>query len=407
MWSNVHLGNVAIVNWGNTSITKKSYVEKGYPAYSATGNDGYLGHFEYEGKGIILSAIGAQCGKCFRAEGKWTAIKNTITITKPKEELVDLDYIFYFTNQDGVWPRRGGGQPFIALGDARKLHIPLPPLSEQRRIVEILDQADGLRKKRAEANEKATRILPALFCKMVGDPVTNPMGWSQAPLREMLPMEKGALQSGPFGSQLHNHDFVENGTVLAVGIDNVHDTGFEWGRRRRITEEKYEELKKFTLKPGDVLITIMGTIGRTCVFPYWAGRAICTKHVYRIRVDRNKLDPEYVSASIRFSHFVRSQLGASVTGQIVKGITSKDLKGLHFHVPPIELQQRFAEMKETLDQNLAARSNSGKTIDRLFHVLLHRAFAGDLTAKWREVRMEQLLAEVEAQAKALKLEMVH
>ena len=79
-WSSVALGEIADVNWGNTSLTKKSYSESGFTAYSATGPDGWIDHAEFSGPGIVLSAIGARSGKCFLAEGQWTAIKNTITI---------------------------------------------------------------------------------------------------------------------------------------------------------------------------------------------------------------------------------------------------------------------------------------------------------------------------------------
>jgi len=282
-----------------------------------------------------------------------------------------------------------------------RIPVPFPPPAEQRRIVEILDQADALRKKRTEADAKAARILPALFYKMFGDAVVRPMGWVQAPLSKLLRKTKYALQSGPFGSQLHNHDFIENGTVLAVGIDNVLDSGFEFGRNRRISEEKYQELIKFTLEPGDVLITIMGTIGRVCVFPKEAGRAICTKHVYRIQVDNDQIHSEYLSSCFQFSQSVRSQLGMSITGQIVAGITSNDLKNLIIDTPPIDLQNKFAELKNKYRENINAKLKSDNHIDRLFNLLLYKAFTGDLTAKWREAHMKELLAEMEGQAKAL------
>ena len=81
-WEWKSLGTIANVDWGNTSITKKSYVENGFPAFSATGQDGFLPFAEHEGDAIIVSAIGARCGKCFYARGQWTAIKNTLTVTE-------------------------------------------------------------------------------------------------------------------------------------------------------------------------------------------------------------------------------------------------------------------------------------------------------------------------------------
>jgi type I restriction enzyme, S subunit len=224
-------------------------------------------------------------------------------VLRPNPTIVNARYLLYWTLTPdfvGYLTARMRGANYPAVTDAvvRKATIPLPPLSEQRRIVEILDQADALRKKRAEADAKADRILPALFIKMFGDPSTNPQGWDRIPLSQLLRDNKGALQSGPFGSNLHNADFVNEGTVFVVGIDNVQDTGFQIGRNRRITWEKYQELKKYKLKPGDVLITIMGTVGRICIFPEWIGDAICTKHVYRIQTNQDLLDPEYLCASI-------------------------------------------------------------------------------------------------------------
>lgn len=298
--------------------------------------------------------------------------------------------------------QRGATIKGVTRRDVEELPVPLPPPSEQRRIVEILDQADVLRKKRAEADAKARQILPALFHKMFGESRDHAKNWTRRTLASMLSKEKGALQSGPFGSNLHNHDFVPDGTILAVGIDNVHNTGFELGRQRRITEEKYEELEKYTLLPGDVLITIMGTIGRTCVFPEWAGKAICTKHVYRMRVNTEVIAPEYLSASIRFCPQVRAQLGASTTGQIVRGITSKALRSLDLVVPPIDQQRTFTSIKERLSDEMKRQRLGQESLDALFASLLHRAFSGDLTAQWREAHMKELLQEMEQQAKILE-----
>ena len=69
--------------------------------------------------------------------------------------------------------KKGATVQSIAMENFRALEIPLPPLPEQHRIVEILDQADALRRQRREADELSKRILPALFQEMFGDPQTQ------------------------------------------------------------------------------------------------------------------------------------------------------------------------------------------------------------------------------------------
>ena len=370
------------------------------PVAGSNGIDGYHSEALVEGPGIVVGRKGS-AGKVTWFDTDFWPIDTTYYV-RPKTH-TNLRWIFYllrFLKLDRL--AIVTGVPGLNRNDAYRIKVPFPPVAEQGRIVEILDQAEALRKKRAEADAKAERILPALFYTMFGDPVTNSKGWDRTPLKKLLRKKKGALQSGPFGSNLHNSDFVEDGTVLAVGIDNVHDSGFQIGRNRRISAGKYQQLKKYQLEPGDVLITIMGTVGRACVFPEWAGEAICTKHVYRIQTDRNFLDPEYLCASIRFSSVVRAQLGSSVTGQIVDAITSKDLVELLVDVPPPGIQNLFAQIKELID-HVAMRLREVKLrLDQLFSDLLHGAFSGDLTAKWREEHMEELLEEMRERAKVLE-----
>lgn len=324
------------------------------------------------------------------------------SVLRPKRGQLAERFLYYYCCTarfiDSLTAKvRGAQYPAVSAEDVKDVEIPLPPLSEQRRIVEILDQADRLRRLRAEADAKADRILPVLYRKLFLDRASN---WPKEPLGTRLRRAKGALQSGPFGSHLHNSDFVESGPIRVVGIDNVLDGEFSLGRNRRITTEKYEELHKYTLEPGDILVTIMGTVGRTCVFPQLREPAICTKHVYRIQVDE-RLNPEYVSASMRFAPAVRGQLGASITGQIVAGINSEDIRRLELSIPPTELQDCFAAHAGTLAQQRTQRRRAVARLDRLFATLLRDAFSGELTAHWREANMNELLQEMEQHATAL------
>src|SRR5437899_6962950 len=102
-WPTVRLGDVCHVDWGNTSITKASYVPTGFRAYSATGQDGFLPFFEHDCPALVVSAIGARCGKCFYASGRWTAIKNTIVVKSKREGTIDEEFLFFVLNNEKKW----------------------------------------------------------------------------------------------------------------------------------------------------------------------------------------------------------------------------------------------------------------------------------------------------------------
>lgn len=141
-WETKRLGDVGFANWGNVEITKDYYCESGFTAYSASGADGLVSWYEHEGEGIVLSAIGAQCGKSWLATGRWTPIKNTIWIKGLPDKLNSL-FLYWISQSPDFWPTRGQAQPFIALGDVRNVLMSCPSLSEQIAITTILSEMDA------------------------------------------------------------------------------------------------------------------------------------------------------------------------------------------------------------------------------------------------------------------------
>ena len=140
-WQEVSLKEICEVDWGNTKLTKSSYVDGGsHLAVSAAGADGLIDHYEHEADVPVLSAIGAQCGRMFFPGARFTAIKNTITLT-PKGGVTVGKFLYYlFTHVE--LPQRGAGQPFISKGDIEAFRVRIPKsLETQREIVEKLDSA--------------------------------------------------------------------------------------------------------------------------------------------------------------------------------------------------------------------------------------------------------------------------
>ncbi len=121
-WSYSRLGDVADVNWGNTRVTKKFYVNQGYLAYSATGPDGFLPYYEHDHVGVVVSAIGANSGYTWLALGKWSTIKNTIRFWSDFADM-NTEYLYLATHNINFWPLRGSAQPFISQTDARNKKI--------------------------------------------------------------------------------------------------------------------------------------------------------------------------------------------------------------------------------------------------------------------------------------------
>ena len=142
VWPMVPLGSLATSRGGNNKIIKGTLATANdgtlYPAYSATGQDVFSPGFDYDGEGIIVSAVGARCGKCFLATGRWQAIANThVLIPEPSRALTR--YLYLFVNNEDFWLRGGAAQPFVKISASLELKIPLPPLEVQKDIVTEID----------------------------------------------------------------------------------------------------------------------------------------------------------------------------------------------------------------------------------------------------------------------------
>ena len=106
-----------------------------YQGFSASGPDVWVDVAHYSGPGVVVSAVGARCGKTFIADGEWTAIANT-HVLRPSNEVVNK-FLWYLTNREEWWQKSGTAQPFVKVKDTLERAFALPSHDEQARIVEI------------------------------------------------------------------------------------------------------------------------------------------------------------------------------------------------------------------------------------------------------------------------------
>ena len=168
----VRLADVVRQRPGNSKLIKgrlQSDPAPGlFPAFSASGQDIFCPAAEFEGDAVVVSAVGARCGKCFLASGKWTAIANTHVLL-PDHSRINTKYLWYLVNDERFWIRGGSAQPFVRVKDTLQKDLLLPELHKQRRIVaEIekqfsrLDQAvASLQRVKAQLKRYKASVLKA------------------------------------------------------------------------------------------------------------------------------------------------------------------------------------------------------------------------------------------------------
>lgn len=269
----------------------------------------------------------------------------------------------------------GAKMPRMVMSEFWKYQAPLPSLDEQRRIVAILDKSDALRTKRREALAQLDRLAQATFMEMFGDAVKS--GWPVMSVEAVAANTDGAIRTGPFGSQLLHSEFVDEG-IAVLGIDNAVANEFRWGERRFITEAKFRTLRRYTVKPGDVLITIMGTCGRCAVVPEDIPPAINTKHLCCITLDRSKCLPTFLHSFFLWHPVARQYLAQTSKGAIMDGLNMGIIKAMPIVTPPVPLQERFAARMDAIAECKSVHTEAVAQAEALFASVQHRAFLGEL-----------------------------
>ncbi|MDA8530643.1 restriction endonuclease subunit S [Candidatus Poseidonia alphae] len=235
-WNEYPLGDICQVDWGNTKLTKKSFVEGGeFLAVSAAGCDGRIGHAEHSKFTPVLSAIGARCGRMFFPEEDFTAIKNTITLT-PNLEYVTHKFLYYLLTSVKL-PQRGAGQPFISKGDIQKFTVSIPSLEEQQRIVSILDEAlensksmlDECKKKLLNSVELFRSLLHSIFDQSQSDVNWDSNGIQFPKLEVFQPLNE-QLPSSTRGRK-ETERIIEGNLSLSVGQPSIIPRkGWNWSK---------------------------------------------------------------------------------------------------------------------------------------------------------------------------------
>ncbi len=307
------------------------------------------------------------------------AINQDLKALLPSEN-VDPNFLLHFllSKADELASRAHGATvKGIKIDLLRELPFPRLKLVEQRRIAAILDKADAIRRKRGQSLALADDLLKSAYLYLVGMKHPDFAVWEPGRIESLAQDRPGSIRSGPFGSALLHSEFVDEG-IAVLGIDNAVKNRFQWAERRFITPEKYEELRRYRVYPDDVIITIMGTTGRSAVVPADIPEAITTKHLASITCDKRKILPEVLSFAIHSDPLVTRQIEAFNKGAIMDGLNLGIIRQIEIRKAPLVQQRKFVDiLRRTYATVEKMNSPTGGGSD-LFASLSQRAFRGEL-----------------------------
>ncbi len=272
---------------------------------------------------------------------------------------------YYAAKMRGTTARRRS----ITADNLCALEIPVPSLERQDCIVAAFKRVGSLLASCEQASERLDSLVKSQFVEMFGDPIANPREWPVSTIKETAV----AYGDGPFGSNLKSSDYVEDG-VRVIRLGNILQGAFSEKDRSFVSFEKYEKLKKYECKPGEVVIATLGDpILRACLVPDFGAPSIHKADCMYYETDKAKVLPAFAMNVINQPAMLQ-RATEDAHGQTRIRINSTQTGNLPIIVPPIELQNEFCRFVAEVDKSRFVVQRQIEKLQTLYDSLAQEYF---------------------------------
>ena len=308
----------------------------------------------------IVGTVGRTC--CVKSPFIPFTLQRSVAVLKPKKESIASRFLMYALHSlSELWNNeaKGVAQKGVYLKQLASIPIPIPPLSEQQRIVSELDLLSSIIEKKKAQLKEYDQLAHSIFFDMFGDPVSNEKGWEVKKLGELA-----LVKTGPFGSMLHKQDYISNGTPLVNPI-HMKDFHIIADMDFTISDEKAEELDKYILQKGDVIFARRGDIGRCAVVTEKENGYLCGTGSLFVRFVVEVVST-FIMYIIRSSSFT-NELVSNAKGATMLNLNSSIVEDLRLPLPPLPLQQSFTSKIKAIERQKALIQQSITEVETLFN----------------------------------------
>jgi len=409
-WAWVELGEVCKLKNGY-AFKSSDYMEEGIPVIRISDiNDGLvsvddavkvIANQEYENyvikkNEILVAMSGATTGKFGIYKCNIIAYQNQRV---GKFQILDSDvlnnifllFLLYSLKRRILKDAYGGAQPNISSSKIEDLEIPLPPLPEQHRIVAKIEELFSSLDKGIENLKTAQQQLKiyrqAVLKRAFEGKLTNknvkegelPEGWKWVLITDLVEKNKNALKAGPFGSSLKKQFYVKRGYKI-YGQEQVISGNPFYGDYY-VNEDKYQELSSNKIRPFDILISLVGTVGKVLILPENCVAGIINPRLIKVSLDTNVYLPKFFKLYFE-SSTVKSFYSSKAQGTTMDVLNLSIIKRINFPLCPISEQKAIvAEIESRLsicDKIEESIEKSLKQAESLRQSILKKAFEGKL-----------------------------
>lgn len=381
--------------------TKRS--GEGHPVYGSNGIVGFHEEPLLHGPGIVVGRKGTVGAVIWSESDFWPIDTTYYAVPKDNSNLKWLYFLLKSLELSRL--DSSTGVPGLNRNDAYQLPIKRPPEPEQSKIAGVLSEADEAIGRTEAIIAKLKRIKQGLMQDLLTKGIDehgnirsekthkfkdSPLGripeeWEVPPIEILVERSAGSIKIGPFGSQLKKEYLTSSGFKV-YGQENAFRRDFAVGTRF-VDKRRFRLLRSCELKPGDFVISMMGTIGKCAIVPHSIEPGIMDSHLLRLRLNPKRILNEYLLHILEEADFVKSQMRQLSVGGIMEGLSSKIVRSIILPLPNLEEQQRIVLQLGTITRGIETETQVVDKLQRLKQGLMQDLLSG-------KVRVTPLLEKV-------------
>ena len=272
---------------------------------------------------------------------------NGLTI-KDKNLLLPMFLFYYCSTLKPILHGLSGKATidFVSAEKVRGLTIPIPPLSEQSRIVEELDLLSNIIEKKRQQMEELDKLAQSIFYDMFGDPVTNEKGWKVKTLKDVSTLLNGRAYK--------QNELLDEGKYKVLRVGNFFTNNNYYYSNLELEDDKYCD-------KGDLLFAWSASFG---AFIWDGDKVIYHYHIWKVLFDELYLNIVYYQFLL---NTMTTMFMGDMHGIGMVHLTKAGMEQYKLPLPPLSLQQSFAKKVEAIEAEKALIKQSIKETEELFN----------------------------------------
>jgi type I restriction enzyme S subunit len=285
----------------------------------------------------------------------------------------DLKFIFYYLHTCQYPSNIGYSRHFKFL---KIIRIPKFYIDYQIECRMILDKVTDLRNNQNKANKLTEQFLHSAFIEMFGDPITNPKGFVNIPLGEVIITLMDYHSNGSYESLRNNVKLLDTPDyAYMIRTTDLEKQDYQ-KNVKYVSKSSYEFLKKSKLYGGEIIINKIGSAGQIYLMPYLNKKVTLGMNQFGLRFN-DKVNSIYIYYLLK-TNYGKAIINKKVFGAVTKTITKEAVRSLNIPLPPITLQKQFVDLVQKIEVLKGKQKESEQELNNLFNSLMQKAFKGDL-----------------------------